>query len=217
MTLSETLKKYWQLIVATIMLLAALLTVIVRTETVWHWMFPSDKFGLKGGILYDHELSSFHFPRSYNDSEQRKDFVTAAQSFIKVNVHNISNIEAADMRLILPGDAVVEVMQNSQLKHSYPASDSFELANLAPGERYTLLIWMKRPFTLDEQIAITNQIGAIIITPNLTISLQEYRFFQRGYYFLLLLSFLLGSAVVILSIVLYKTSPRRLAAVRNSP
>src|SRR5438045_2496388 len=53
MKTSEFLKKHWELITSAIFLLSAILTVVVRTETVWHCMFPSS-CGLKGSNQFGH-------------------------------------------------------------------------------------------------------------------------------------------------------------------
>ena len=206
MKLRETLYKNWLSILGVLGGLVTILTLIVRTETVWHWIFPSADTDLQGSVYYTHENSSFFFPQSYTDDEQKKQFINAAQSFIKIDVQNVSNVEAAEMQLSLPSDAVLEVLHKNDVKHTYLIADSFRLDNLAANDRYSLLIWMKRPFSGNDQISLSNQLGLITFIPVYRTTLTELRFYYWGFYVLLSFSAALLIAVIVLSFTLYNDS-----------
>jgi len=106
MTIYETFQKHWLLVAAGVTFLAALLTVIVRSETVYHWIVPRQTHGVQGAITYDYQDTLFYWPQSLNPKSE--EFFKNASSFVKLNIQNQSQVEVADVKVILTGDAILE-------------------------------------------------------------------------------------------------------------
>ncbi len=131
-------------------------------------------------------------------------------------MQNQSSLEVADFRVTLTGDALVEVKSKDDVR-TFAPSDTFDLGSVKAGERITVLLWLRRPFSLDERITVTNQFGGFTIIPTMTLGAGEYYFYRNGYYILLVIVVLLAGATLVLAGMLYKikTMPQNGAGVTS--